>query len=126
MLLKKYDENKEALQQIGREAIIEAYRLGLPISEGNLKNIAKDAGMSMRIEELANGAFVSEELLKVKYVGNEPDIKQVRLTCQHIHGTNDSTGITNMNQRAYELYLGKTKILETDNFAHAMKEFDAI
>lgn len=42
MLLKKYDENKEALMQIGREAIAERRRLGLPISSKDLANEAKD------------------------------------------------------------------------------------
>jgi hypothetical protein len=42
MLLKKYDENKEALMQIGREAIAERRRLGLPISAKDLENEAKD------------------------------------------------------------------------------------
>ena len=42
MLLKKYDENKEALNQIGREAIAERRRLGLPISAMDLENEAKD------------------------------------------------------------------------------------
>lgn len=42
MLLKKYDENKEALMQIGREAIAERRRLGLPISKRDLENEAKD------------------------------------------------------------------------------------
>ncbi|NMN71940.1 hypothetical protein [Rhizobium sp. 57MFTsu3.2] len=42
MLLKKYDENKEALMQIGREAIAERRRLGLPISDRDLENEAKD------------------------------------------------------------------------------------
>jgi len=38
MLLKKFDENKEALKQIGREAIAESRRLGLPISARDLQN----------------------------------------------------------------------------------------
>lgn len=42
MLLKKYEENKEALKQIGREAIAERRRLGLPISARDLENEAKD------------------------------------------------------------------------------------
>ena len=42
MLLKKYDENKEALKQTGREAIAERRRLGLPISDRDLVNEAKD------------------------------------------------------------------------------------
>ncbi len=42
MLLKKFDENKEALKQIGREAIAERRRLGLPISAQDLENEAKD------------------------------------------------------------------------------------
>ncbi|MFJ6324133.1 MULTISPECIES: hypothetical protein [unclassified Rhizobium] len=42
MLLKKYDEHKEALKQIGREAIAESRRLGLPISDKDLENEAKD------------------------------------------------------------------------------------
>lgn len=50
MLLKKYDENKEALMQIGREAIAERRRLGLPISARNLENEAKDR--SEHVEEV--------------------------------------------------------------------------
>lgn len=42
MLLKQYDENKEALKQIGREAIAERRRLGLTISAKDLENEAKD------------------------------------------------------------------------------------
>ena len=42
MLLKKYDENKEALMQIGREAIAERRRLGLTISAKDLEIDAKD------------------------------------------------------------------------------------
>lgn len=42
MLLKKYDENKEALKEIGREAIAERRRLGLPISAKDLANEMKD------------------------------------------------------------------------------------
>ncbi|TCU26968.1 hypothetical protein [Rhizobium azibense] len=43
MLLQKYRENKEALKQIGREALAESRRLGLPIS-------AKDLERKPRIE----------------------------------------------------------------------------
>ncbi|MBP2450020.1 hypothetical protein [Rhizobium leguminosarum] len=42
MLLKKYDENKEALKDIGREALAESRRLGLPISAKDLENEAED------------------------------------------------------------------------------------
>lgn len=42
MLLKKFDENKEALMQIGREAIAERRRMGLPISAKDLENEVKD------------------------------------------------------------------------------------
>jgi hypothetical protein len=42
MLLKKYDENKEALKEIGREALAERRCLGLPISKRDLENEAKD------------------------------------------------------------------------------------
>ncbi|WP_313292466.1 hypothetical protein [Rhizobium rhizoryzae] len=40
--MKKFDENKEALKQIGREAIAESRRLGLPLSAQDLKNEAED------------------------------------------------------------------------------------
>lgn len=40
MLLKKFDENKEGLAQIGREAISESRRLGLLLSTCDLKNQA--------------------------------------------------------------------------------------
>ncbi len=46
MLLKKFDENKEALMQIGREAIAENRRLGLPISARDLENEAADQAKS--------------------------------------------------------------------------------
>ncbi len=42
MLLKKFDENKEALKRTGREAIAESRRLGLPISARDLQNEAED------------------------------------------------------------------------------------
>lgn len=42
MLLKKLDENREALKEIGREAIAERRRLGLPIYAKDLENEAKD------------------------------------------------------------------------------------
>lgn len=42
MLLKKFDENKKALKQIGREAIAESRRLGLPLSARDLQNEAED------------------------------------------------------------------------------------
>lgn len=46
MLLKKYDEHKEALKEIGREAIAESRRLGLPISARDLENEASDKAQS--------------------------------------------------------------------------------
>lgn len=42
MLLKKFDQNMEALKQIGREAIAESRRLGRPISARDLQNEAED------------------------------------------------------------------------------------
>ncbi|MBY3141832.1 hypothetical protein HFO65_29160 [Rhizobium laguerreae] len=42
MLLQKYRENKEALKEIGREALAESRRLGLPISAKDLENERKD------------------------------------------------------------------------------------
>lgn len=42
MLLQKYRENKQALMEIGREALAESRRLGLPISAKDLENEAKD------------------------------------------------------------------------------------
>jgi hypothetical protein len=42
MLLKKFDENKEALKQIGREAIAESRRSSLPISARDLQNEAEN------------------------------------------------------------------------------------
>lgn len=42
MLLKKFDENRDTLKQIGREAIAESRRLGLPISARDLQNEAED------------------------------------------------------------------------------------
>lgn len=57
MLLKKYDENKEALMQIGREAIAERRRLGLPISAKDLANEAKDRAEheEVRVQAAAMG-----------------------------------------------------------------------
>lgn len=37
MILKKFDENREALKRIGREAIAESRRLSLPLSTRDLK-----------------------------------------------------------------------------------------
>ena len=42
MLLRKYHENKEALMQIGKEALAESRRLGLPLSAKDLENERKD------------------------------------------------------------------------------------
>ena len=42
MLLNKFDENKEALMQIGKEALAESRRLGLPLSTKDLENERKD------------------------------------------------------------------------------------
>lgn len=42
MLLQKYRENKEALKQIGREALAESRRMGLTISAKDRQNEAKD------------------------------------------------------------------------------------
>jgi len=41
MLLKNYRENKDALKQIGREALAESRRLGLTISAKDRRNEAK-------------------------------------------------------------------------------------
>jgi hypothetical protein len=43
MLLQKYRENKEALKQIGREALAESRRMGLAISAKDRQNEAKDS-----------------------------------------------------------------------------------
>ncbi|MBD8653829.1 hypothetical protein IFT66_22295 [Rhizobium sp. CFBP 13726] len=48
MLLKKYRENKEALKQIGREAIAESRRMGLSISAKDKQNEAKDRSATER------------------------------------------------------------------------------
>ncbi|SEI19799.1 hypothetical protein SAMN05216228_10494 [Rhizobium tibeticum] len=42
MLLQKYRDNKEALKQIGREALAESRRMGLKISAKDRQNEAKD------------------------------------------------------------------------------------
>lgn len=42
MLLKKYDENRHALMQIGREALAEMRKLGIPLSARDLENERKD------------------------------------------------------------------------------------
>lgn len=49
MLLNKYDENKDALKEIGREAIAERRRLGLPISAKDLDNEAKDSAEQHKV-----------------------------------------------------------------------------
>ena len=48
MLLKKYRENKEALKQIGREALAESRRMGLSISAKDKQNEAKDRSATER------------------------------------------------------------------------------
>ncbi|MGQ3212582.1 hypothetical protein [Shinella sp.] len=48
MLLKKYRENKDALKQIGREALAESRRLGLAISAKDRLNEAKVQAKSER------------------------------------------------------------------------------
>jgi hypothetical protein len=48
MLLKKYRENKEALKQIGREALAESRRMGLSISAKDRQNEAKDRSTTER------------------------------------------------------------------------------
>ncbi|WP_320203464.1 hypothetical protein [Agrobacterium rosae] len=48
MLLKKYRENKDALKQIGREALAESRRRGLSISAKDKQNEAKDRSASER------------------------------------------------------------------------------
>ncbi len=42
MLLQKYSENKEALKQIGREALAESRRMGLKISAKDRQNEADE------------------------------------------------------------------------------------
>lgn len=48
MLLKKYRENKDALKQIGREALAESRRLGLAISAKDRRNESKMQAESER------------------------------------------------------------------------------
>ncbi|WP_313522994.1 hypothetical protein [Shinella sp.] len=48
MLLKKYRENKDALKQIGREALTESRRLGLTISAKDRRNEANMQAKSER------------------------------------------------------------------------------
>lgn len=50
MLLQKYRENKEALKQIGREALAESRRLGLTISAKDRQNETKDRAKHEREE----------------------------------------------------------------------------
>lgn len=50
MLLLKYRENKQALKQIGREAIAESRRMGLTISAKDRQNEAKDKAQRERKE----------------------------------------------------------------------------
>ncbi|SCX16712.1 hypothetical protein DSM25558_2194 [Agrobacterium sp. DSM 25558] len=50
MLLKKYRENKDALKQIGREALAESRRMGLSISAKDKQNEAKDRSASERTD----------------------------------------------------------------------------
>ncbi|NTE87817.1 hypothetical protein [Agrobacterium rubi] len=50
MLLKKYRENKDALKQIGREALAESRRMGLSISAKDKQNEAKDRSATERTD----------------------------------------------------------------------------
>ena len=50
MLLQKYLENKDALKQIGREALAESRRMGLTISAKDRQNEAKVQAKSERKE----------------------------------------------------------------------------
>ncbi|KEQ04520.1 hypothetical protein [Pseudorhizobium pelagicum] len=51
MLLRKLHENQEALKQIGREALVDSRRLGLPISAMDLENEAKANTMDRAARE---------------------------------------------------------------------------
>lgn len=53
MLLKKYRENREALKQIGREALAESRRMGLSISAKDKQNEAKDRSATAREDRAA-------------------------------------------------------------------------
>ena len=125
-LLQKYNENKEALMQIGHEAIAETIQLGLPVSDKNMQNIAKAANMTIGFKKLENGNYVSEELLQVKYIGTAPTYSQVRLICEHIHGSEDPNGITDGSFRTYKIFVKDVKYLETNSFSLIMKEFAKI
>lgn len=51
MLLRKLHENQDALKQIGREALAESRRLGVPISAMDLENEAKAKDRAAREKE---------------------------------------------------------------------------
>ncbi|NYJ09679.1 hypothetical protein GGI64_000698 [Rhizobium leguminosarum] len=53
MLLRKYRENKDALKQIGREALAESRRMGLTISAKDRQNEAKDRAKRERNKDRA-------------------------------------------------------------------------
>ena len=50
MLLQKYRENRQALKEIGREAIAESRRMGLTITAKDRLNEAKDKAQHERKE----------------------------------------------------------------------------
>lgn len=50
MLLQKYRENRQALKEIGREAIAESRRMGLAITAKDRQNEAKDKAQHERKE----------------------------------------------------------------------------
>jgi len=78
------------------------------------------------MEKLANGSFISEELLKAKYIGSEPNIKQVRLMCQHIHAMETDGSIENVNNHTYRVEVKNQTTIETDSYVEALGVFNAL
>ena len=85
----------------------------------------KEVGRQMMFKKLANGAYVSEELLDVKYVQEGSNFIQVRLQCDHIHGVEHAGGLEDQSTRTYSIWFGKTKIEIGGSFEMAMAAFDA-
>lgn len=71
--MKKHDEDKEALKQVGREAIAKRRRLGLPISDRDMENEAKDhADMRKSVLILSRGSNCQNHLASSSAVPTGP------------------------------------------------------
>ncbi|MNK75711.1 hypothetical protein D3C87_952560 [compost metagenome] len=120
-LLRKYDENKPALMQIGRDAIRERVRLGLELS-------AKDVGYIVEEKVMLNAGddewdmFLEQlEISKVPVKGRDivVDGKYARVTleCNIVH---------NHAVITYSLLVGTKVINQFTDYANALEEFNAL